>query len=411
MADQELLDKVKKYAIEQFEARSSPCLCFHNLAHTCTVVKTAKKIAEHGKLHKKDILLLEIAAWFHDLGYLVNPKDYKEQSAKLARIFLEHEKTPEQMIKRVTDLVMATRLNKQPSGSLEEIIYDADLSYLSKPSFAAKNELLRKETECLTETEIPLDVWYRKTETLMEAHIYYTDYGRTLFAPKKDKNLDVLRELLAAGPDVVPPVNDGRPKKIPKEHPKAEVGSEKGIETLFRIAASNNQRLFTLADNKAHILITVNSIIMSIIISVLIRKLAENPFLTWPTFLLLSSSFASTVFSILATRPKIDRGTFSQSDLDDKKVNLIYFGNFHQMPIDDYIGGMEVVMSDRVFLYQTLIRDAYWHGSVLGRKYGFLRKAYNVFLFGLGISIAAFVIAFLFHHQVPIAKNPVNPPQ
>jgi phosphoglycerol transferase MdoB-like AlkP superfamily enzyme len=167
---------------------------------------------------------------------------------------------------------------------------------------------------------------------------------------------------------------------------------------MFRIAVTNSQRQFSLGDNKAHILITVNSIIMSIIVSVMLRKLAENPFLTWPTFILLGTSVVSIIFAILATRPKIDAGTFSQADLDSKNINLLYFGNFNCMPVSEYIHGMQTVMADQEFIYRTLILDAYWHGIVLRTKYSFLRKAYNAFLYGLIISIAGFVVAFLMHH-------------
>jgi hypothetical protein len=175
--------------------------------------------------------------------------------------------------------------------------------------------------------------------------------------------------------------------------------SEKGIETLFRIASSNHQKMFTLADNKAHILITVNSIILSVTVSVLVRKLTDSTFLIWPTFLLLGISVTSTAYAILATRPRFDNGTFTQEDLENKQVNLMNFGSFHQMTFDDYMKGMEIVLADRLFVYQTLIRDAYWHGRILGKKYLFLRKAYNIFLFGLIISIAAFVVAFLLHQH------------
>ncbi|MDB5135316.1 MAG: Phosphohydrolase, partial [Mucilaginibacter sp.] len=393
-----------------FEEHAVPGICFHNLEHTSSVVKAVKRISAHTKVLSKELYLLQIAAWFHDIGYLENPRESKQNSAKLARVFLEHEGQPETMVRRVTNLIMATRLNQGPAGTLEEIIIDAYFYYLSKNSFLVKNELLRKEEQFIGQSEINPETWISDTIAFFESHHFFTPYGRKELNPKKEINLAKLKTKLADRKNAALQM-DGHPaKKTIKEHPKSEPGSEKGIETLFRIAASNNQRMFTLADNKAHILITVNSIIMSIIVSVLIRKLAESPFLTWPTFILLFTSFLSTVFSILATRPKIDGGTFTDASLELKEVNLIYFGNFHKMTVDEYIKGMEAVIADRVFLYQTLIRDAHWHGSVLGRKYGFLRKAYNVFLFGLIISIAAFVIAFIFHHPSAIIKNPAPTP-
>src|SRR5262249_48613049 len=148
---------------------------------------------------------------------------------------------------------------------------------------------------------------------------------------------------------------------------------ERGIETMFRITSGNNQRLSDMADGKAHILITVNSIILSAIISLVLRKLDTNSFIIIPTFMLLAVSVMSIIFSILATRPSIPRGIFSLEEIDDKKVNLLFFGNFYKMKLDDYYTGMQKVMNDKDLLYHTLIMDVYSQGVVLGRKYHQLR--------------------------------------
>jgi hypothetical protein len=99
------------------------------------------------------------------------------------------------------------------------------------------------------------------------------------------------------------------------------------------------------------------------------------------------------IFSILATRPSLPTGTFTQQDMDEKKVNLLFFGNFYKMNLPDYSAGMLQVMNDRDFLYGTLIKDVYAQGVVLGRKYKLLRISYNIFMFGLIASVLAFVAA------------------
>ena len=177
---------------------------------------------------------------------------------------------------------------------------------------------------------------------------------------------------------------------------------ERGIETMFRITSGNNQRLSDMADNKAHILITVNSIILSAIISLVLRKLDENSFLTIPTFILLTISLLSMTFSILATRPAIPKGVFTPDDIDQKKVNLLFFGNFYKMHLEEYTSGMLKVMADKDFLYGTLIRDVYSQGVVLGRKYRLLRSAYNIFMFGLIVSVLAFIIASVINNHMDV---------
>ena len=182
-----------------------------------------------------------------------------------------------------------------------------------------------------------------------------------------------------------------------KEEKKQKSGKpEKGIETMFRITSGNHQRLSDMADNKANIMISTNSIIISIVLSTLLRKLEDDSYLLVPTLLLLSVCVTTIVFSVLSTRPSVPAGTFSKEDVEQKKVNLLFFGNFYRMSYKDYAAGMQVMINDQDFLYVSLTKDIYAQGAVLGKKYWHLRIAYNVFMFGVVISVVAFLTSSLF---------------
>ena len=102
------------------------------------------------------------------------------------------------------------------------------------------------------------------------------------------------------------------------------------------------------------------------------------------------------VFSILSTRPKVTSGKFTKDDVVQKKVNLLFFGNFHKMPLEDFQAGMLEMMKDRDYLYKSLMKDLYFLGLVLEKKYKLLRIAYTIFMVGIIVSVIAFVIAFEF---------------
>lgn len=55
---------------------------------------------------------------------------------------------------------------------------------------------------------------------------------------------------------------------------------------------------------------------------------------------------------------------------------------------------MNEMMKDREFLYGSMIKDFYYLGKVLGRKYKYLRICYTIFMFGLIISVVAYAVAF-----------------
>jgi predicted metal-dependent HD superfamily phosphohydrolase len=423
MEYQQLLNDVKQYVLRYFDGHHDADLLYHDLDHTKGVVDAATQIANHYQLNDEDFFVVLTAAWFHDIGYLIDKADHEAAGAELAVAHLKHQKADEAVIAKVKDCILSTRIPQKPKGQLQQIICDADLFHLGTDSFAEKSKLLRKEFNLIKHLDIDKQHWRQKNIELLQSHTYFTDYAQLLLHDQQQKNLDKLLKKqqettvddnteseketkpetksvtpIAAMPAVVVADEKKDKKKEDKKKP------DKGIETMFRITSGNNQRLSDMADNKAHILITVNSIILSAIISLVLRKLEENAFLAIPSFILLTVSLLSMIFSILATRPAIPEGTFTTQDIDDKKVNLLFFGNFYKMGLEEYTAGMLKVMDDRSFLYGTLIKDVYSQGVVLGRKYRFLRVAYNIFMYGLIIAVAAYIIASTLHDDAPLGR-------
>jgi predicted metal-dependent HD superfamily phosphohydrolase len=400
-----LLEQVAQYVTSMFGGHADNGLPYHNKAHTQFVVDSAIQIANHYQLSDSDFFVVITAAWFHDAGYLKTREDHERESVKVADNYLRQQGVDQETITKINQCIMATEMPQNPKNILEEIICDADMFHLGSDIFSEKNKLLRKEIESATKTEISKEEWRLRTVEFMEQHHYFTDYCNLLLNDKKKQNLEKLKsrlnkedlkQLEADLPQINHEEHTDRSKKN-KDIP------ERGIETMFRITSGNNQRLSDMADGKAHILITVNSIILSAIISLVLRKLDTNSFIIIPTFMLLTVSVLSIIFSIISTRPSIPEGIFSAGEIADKKVNLLFFGNFYKMKLDDYSAGMQQVMADKDLLYHTLIMDVYSQGVVLGRKYHQLRIAYNIFMFGLILSVLAFVIAVMFHTEpVPV---------
>lgn len=170
---------------------------------------------------------------------------------------------------------------------------------------------------------------------------------------------------------------------------------ERGVETMFRITSQNHITLSEMADSKANIMVSINAIILSVIVSVLFRKLEEFPDLLIPTLMLVGSCLLTIVYAVLATRPNISSGKFTTDDIKKKKTNLLFFGNFHGMELENYEWGVKEMMKDADFLYSSIIKDIYFNGKVLARKYKLLRISYSIFMYGFVASILAFLISML----------------
>lgn len=402
----EILDQLRLHVASIFQAKTDSRLIYHNLNHTEQVVENAIKIANHYQLSDEDFFIVTAASWFHDLGYFFDCAHHEASGAGLAAEFLKEKGLSEEISTKIVNCIMATKMPQQPNGLLEQIVCDADLYHLGSDSFKERNKLMRKEAEAFCARALDKDEWRLKTIQLFKNHHYHTTYCQHLLNAKKAENLEELENKAAAADhkttDSPAVLNTGNtpllteknnPLEIKKEKKKKSDRPDKGIETMFRITSGNHQRLSDMADNKAHIMISTNSIILSVILSILLRKLEDNPHLIIPTLILLIICVVTMVFSILATRPSIPKGVFTPEDIAQKRVNLLFFGNFYRMSLPDYEGGMLKMMDDREFLYGSLIRDLYAQGVVLGRKYRLLRIAYNVFMFGIIASVLAFITA------------------
>jgi predicted metal-dependent HD superfamily phosphohydrolase len=403
MKYKKIKQEAEKWVKTYFETRFNSSLVYHNNYHTFQVVEAATLISNHYQLEQEEAFIVNIAAWFHDTGYLESPESaqHEERSVVLAEAFLQKYEVDAAIIEQVKNCIIATQIPQKPQNLLEQIVCDADLFHLGSDEFKGRNKLMRKEMEAVSGQEVSKKDWKESTITLFENHHYHTDFAQLLLNNEKQKNLDNLkkdsRKVIQYQPVTLPESETMIPLEKPKKAEKTEKESlpSRGIETMFRITSGNNQKLSDMADNKAQILITVNSIILSVVISSLFKELEESNYLNYPTFGLLMISVATIVISILATRPKIPEGKFTEDDLETKKVNLLFFGNFYNNSLEEYTNGMKKVMVDKEFLYETLIKDVYFQGVILGKKYHLLRLAYNVFMFGLIICVLGFIVASL----------------
>ncbi|HLZ88095.1 MAG TPA: Pycsar system effector family protein [Puia sp.] len=401
-----ILEQAQHYVRALFDTHVNAKLHYHNLRHTELVVEAVTQIAQHYQLSDVDFFTVCVAGWFHDIGYLTGePQGHEERGARMAETYLAGTGVEHGVIEDVKRCIIATQLPQRAVGLTEQIVCDADLFHLGTDAFSERNKLMRKEAEDLQSRKISKEEWRRSTIRLLESHQYYTDYCRLLL---NEKQLENLMKLKAKEPDDsgnaidtllrehgVEEDEEGNLQLTEKNRKDKKKDPGRGIDTVFRITSNNNQKLSSQADSKAHILIQVNAIIISVLLSLLLRKIEDHTNLAIPATMLLTVNLITIVFSILATRPHIPAGTFSQADLDEKKVNLLFFGNFYRMSLEQYANGMLIMMEDKDFLYGSLIRDVYFQGIALGKKYRWLRLSYNVFMYGLIASVAAFLIAAL----------------
>ena len=163
---------------------------------------------------------------------------------------------------------------------------------------------------------------------------------------------------------------------------------------MYRTTYRTHVNLSSIADNKANIMLSINAIVISITLSSLVPRFGSTPHLIAPTILLLAVCLMAMIFATLSTRPKITEGKFTREDIEQKRSNLLFFGNFYNMSLDDFHWGMMEMIKDSDFLYSSMTRDLYFLGIVLAKKYRYLRICYGIFMYGLIASVAAFALVY-----------------
>lgn len=411
-----LLSDAQTFVTDIYANKVNKSIRFHNLDHTQAVVIASEEMAQYYQLQDEDHAALAIAAWFHDTGYSSGDANGHEAvSVGLATNFLKEHQADEAFIQKVRSAIEATKMPQTPGNLVEQILCDADLYHLGTNEFKTKNKLLREELTGFFKKDVSKKQWKKININFLENHKYFTDYARRKLQPIKEKNLNEIKDPQENGKKVkknkgekaviatfADPVKDAAAaKKKDKDNEK----TERGISTVFRIMAGNHANLSQMADSKANILVSVNSIILTIIVSVLSVKLEDNTNLVIPTIILLVVCVSAIVFAILATRPNVSTGKFTKEDIQNKRTNLLFFGNFHQMSLPDYDWAMKEMLGDKDYLYSSMIKDNYFLGVVLAKKYQYLRIAFSIFMYGLIVAVIAFGIAMAYP-QAPVIYGP-----
>ena len=411
-----LLLEVEAYVTNFIAEQVDKKFAYHNIQHTLDVVNATQQLGKAHNLHSKELELLSIAAWFHDIGYNKGPIGHEERSAEYAKAFLEKHDFAATEIEVIQQCIMATKMPQTPNTLFEKIVCDADMSHLGKKIYWERCGRIRQELTLTKNTTMSEPEWINFELNFIVNQKYHTAQANHLFEKRKRKHIRQLKKLnQRLHPKEVLNLNEIAKQEKKKSKKKSKKGSNKnveeiaihnveeisqlklgrGVETMYRTAYRTHVNLSSIADNKANIMLSINAIIISITISTLVPSFETNQKLQIPTIVLLAVCLGSIIFATLSTRPKITEGKVTREDIINRKSNLLFFGNFYNMELKDFDWGMMEMIKDSDFLYSTMTRDLYFLGIVLAKKYKYLRYCYSIFMYGLIISVAVFAYAFL----------------
>jgi uncharacterized protein len=192
------LESARRYALERLERELAPSLVYHSLAHTRDeVAPAAQRLAALEGVAGEPRLLLLTAAYYHDIGFVMQSQDHETASVSIAQETLPAFGYRPAQIRTIGQIIMATAASQVPRTLLEKILADADLDVFGTEAYHRRSLDVRRELETLGLTSSD-EMWYRGQLDLLQSHRYRTRAARRLRDAGKQRNLNLVRGLLEA---------------------------------------------------------------------------------------------------------------------------------------------------------------------------------------------------------------------
>jgi predicted metal-dependent HD superfamily phosphohydrolase len=396
MKDTTIVKRASEFVFRLFKEKLSKKLVYHNYKHTCDTASEAEELGKLSGLPEDQLQDLTLAAWFHDVGYINKYTGHEEESIEIAAKWLQEQQYPTERIQRISELIKVTKHDEEPEGLLQELMADSDMANIGKETFFGTAELLRVEWEIFKEKYFTDQEWAQFQMDFLLTTTFHTNEAQRKFAAQLGLNIQEQRERLNK--------ELKKKKKADKKSRETLAQPKRGIETMFRNTYRTHLDLSAMADNKANMMISINAIILSVVITYLSAKssvtgaeFAQHRTLIIPIGMLLLTTLGSIVFAIISAQPEITSFSFNKNKINSRKVNLLFFGNFTNLALNEFQHGMHEIMRDKKSLYNNMITDIYYLGEVLRRKYRILRISYTIFMVGLVITVLAFGVAVLYY--------------
>jgi HD superfamily phosphodiesterase len=396
---QRIMSKINDLLIAESENYISALLAeklpesitFHDFNHALLVKKYAETIGEQTGLTADEMNILRICALFHDAGYVNSYEKYNEESIVIASAFLAEHEVDQQTIDHIAEIIRSTKLPQDPKDKIAEALCDADMMYIASENGLEQFDLLYDETAILKPKSNKRMAFVKRYIDVFASHTYFTEYGKTVLQSKKEAAIKRIAARMK------------RHKLIDNtKEPSAKkrIVYTRGVDTMFRVTARNQINLNSIADNKSNILISVNAIIISIIITMLAGNIGNMSQDIFPILIFLFICLVTIIIAIMSTRPNIVNSSFTREDIRNKNVDLTFFGNFIKLNYDDYLKAVKEMMTDDDHLYSTLLKNQYELGKILAKKFRLVKIAYNVFMIGIIITVIVFLLNYLFIHRL-----------
>ena len=192
---------IQEEVLDMMEQNLPEKLFYHNIKHTIDVVTEVELIGWAEGLAEEEILILKLAALFHDSGHVISYDDHEFHGTVIAKNMLGKYNFSDEMMDRVLSLIMATKFPPNPKDILEKVMCDSDLDYLGRTDFIPVSNMLYEELK-VRNLVGSFKEWNQKQLGFIRKHQYFTDTAQNLREVNKNKQIERLERLLSVESNV-----------------------------------------------------------------------------------------------------------------------------------------------------------------------------------------------------------------
>ncbi|MEM8908379.1 MAG: Pycsar system effector family protein [Bacteroidota bacterium] len=385
----------KAHVLKLFNQYPDSRLVYHNFKRTTEIAAGVERLATEENAESEATEVAMLAAWFYGSGYLRQYDKPGEQSAVFAQAFLEQQDYPEDRQQAVVTIIHAAHAAQPVQNTAQALLNDAIHAYNMTTHFFHHRPLLRLEWELLQNRRLSGIEWNQlQLQALLQTK-FYTAYAKEHYEPMIAQHILVQRERVEKDKLNRFQMVDEKEGQLKKFQGLEKRLPGSATQTFFRANYRNHINLSAIADNKANIMISVNAILISVVISILsYQNISQrNPMVILPVVIFLVTGLSSLIFAVLSIRPKVTSKNEGGVDLEKAKQNIVFFGNFVNLELEQFEEAVDAVLRDGQLLYGNMTRDLYFLGKVLDKKYRFLTISYNIFMVGFAATVITFLVA------------------
>ncbi len=383
---------VKNFIKSLYNDKQDASLVFHNFKKAVEAETIVNELAEEGELQESVRTNATIMAWFYFSGFILDYENAERKTVETIKQFYNTRDFDTGEQERIIQVIQSYWKKEEPRGDDAKLFFDALNSIYFGESFFEYNPIWRLERELTSGKKISKTAWENQLLNRLLQLKFYTIPAQLRFGQHLSNNILTIKRKIEK-------------RRNEYDLPEASLPGQRfgniesrtpirAVQTYLRTAYRNHINLYAIADKKANIMISVNSIMISVVISIVsYRNVIETkPVLLLPTVIFIVSGLSSLIFAVLSARPKLSSAGKKLLKGVERDEDLIFFGNYVQLDEDEFEEAMSNILLDGHLLYGNMIKEVYRLGKVLDSKFKFLTISYNIFMVGFITTILFFLI-------------------